>query len=89
MKRYATAALALVLGCTMLTGCRRDQAPAMTMPATTSAAHATTVPTTAPTTEPVTHSATQPDTHPNTTTAPSDATGPSAHSRARAQDPTR
>ena len=39
MKRYAIAALALVLGCTMLTGCRRDKAPAMTMPAGRGGAH--------------------------------------------------
>ena len=85
MKRYAIAALALVLGCTMLTGCRRDKGPAMTMPAATTATHATTVPTTVPTTEPATHAATRPTDMPGT----GDVTEPSTHSRARTQVPMR
>ena len=85
MKRYAIAALALVLGCTMLTGCRRDKAPAMTMPATTTATHATTVPTTVPTTEPATPAATRPTDVPST----GDTTEPSAHSRGQTQNPMR
>lgn len=62
MKRYAIFALALVLGCSMLTGCRRqDMNGNMSTPASEAAR---------PTTEPTTHAtmptipATEPDTMP-------------------------
>ena len=87
MKRYSILALALVLGCTLFTGCRRrEPMPSATSPATHTtqpSTHATTVPmTTQPTTvpmntEPVTVNPTEPSTH--------DATTPT--SRAKAQDP--
>lgn len=50
MKRYAVLALAMALGCTMFTGCRRMGGSMNTMPPTTQAAtEMTTVPTTRPT----------------------------------------
>ena len=67
MKRYAIFALALVLGCSMLTGCRRqDMNGNMSTPASEAAR---------PTTEPTTH-ATQPATMPTTTPATEAATMP-------------
>ena len=68
MKRIAVIALALVLGCSVFTGCRRQTMPEVTTPsthATQPATHATTVPTTTPTMEPtvpMTTDATQPTT---------------------------
>lgn len=59
MKRYSILALALVLGCTMLTGCRRRDGG---MEITTPTTHATTAPTTHPTTQPTIHT-TEPETH--------------------------
>ena len=64
MKRYCAAALALVLGCTMFTGCRRrDPMPSATMPATQPATHAATLPVTEPTHVP-TENSTRPTTEP-------------------------
>lgn len=69
MKRYCILALALVLGCTMFTGCRRRDGG---MEITTPTTHATTAPTTHPTVEPTVHATTEPATHPATehTTTP-------------------
>ena len=67
MKRFAIFALALVLGCSMLTGCRRkDTNGNMSTPPTEAAR---------PTTEPTTR-ATQPATMPTTTPATESATTP-------------
>ena len=67
MKRFAIFALALVLGCSMLTGCRRkDTNGSMSTPPTEAAR---------PTTEPTTR-ATQPATMPTTTPATESATTP-------------
>ena len=66
MKRYAIFALALVLGCSMLTGCRRQNMNGNMSTPPTEAAR--------PTTEPTTH-ATQPATMP-TIPATEDATMP-------------
>ena len=67
MKRFAVFALALVLGCTMFTGCRRqDMNGNMSTPPTETAR---------PTTEPTTR-ATQPATMPTTTPATESATTP-------------
>ena len=69
MKRYAIFALALVLGCSMLTGCRRqDMNGNMSTPAS-EAARPTTEPTThatMPTTMPATEAATMPGSEPAT-----------------------
>ena len=71
MKRFAIFALALVLGCSMLTGCRRqDTNGNMSAPAT-EAARPTTEPTTKATI-PATEAATMPTVEPTT-----DATEPS------------
>ena len=71
MKRFAMIALALVLGCSMLTGCRRqDTNGNMSTPAT-EAARPTTEPTTKAT-MPATEAATMPTVEPTT-----DATEPS------------
>ena len=70
MKRYAIFALALVLGCSMLTGCRRQNMNGNMSTPPTEAAR--------PTTEPTTH-ATQPATMPTipaTEDATIDATDP-------------
>ena len=67
MKRFAIFALALVLGCTMFAGCRRqDNNGNMSTPPTEAAR---------PTTEPTTK-ATQPATMPTTMPAREDATMP-------------
>ena len=83
MKRFVILALALVLGCTMLTGCRRqNQNGNMSTPAT-EAARPTTEPTThatMPTTMPATEAATMPTVEPTT-----DGTEP--HSRGMMTDP--
>lgn len=87
MKRFAVIALALVLGCAVLTGCRRQNTTEATTPtthATQPTTHATTVPTTTPTMEP---------TVPMTTDATQSATEGSARryteptTRARVEDP--
>lgn len=73
MKKYALIALALVLGCSMLTGCRRREPDAgMTTP-TAQATRPVTEPATHKATEPATHAATQPGDHAvvEPTTAPS------------------
>ena len=74
MKRFAVFALALVLGCTMFTGCRRqDTNGNMSTPPTEAAR---------PTTEPTTHAtmptlpATEPTTMPHTEPITEDATDP-------------
>ena len=65
MKRYCAAALALVLGCTMFTGCRRrEPMPAVTVPATQPATHAATIPATRPTDQIPTETPTRPATEP-------------------------
>lgn len=73
MKRFAMIALALVLGCSMLTGCRRqDTNGNMSTPATEAARPTTepttkaTQPATMPTTVPATEGTTMPDTEPTT-----------------------
>ena len=74
MKRFAILALALVLGCTMFTGCRRqNQGGNMSTPPTEAAR---------PTTEPTTHATTptipdpMPTTEPMTEETTGDATDP-------------
>ena len=87
MKRYCAAALALVLGCIMFTGCRRrEPMPAVTVPATQPATHAATV----PATQPATHATTEPTVLPTeNTTRPSseptenNTTQPAAKARPR------
>lgn len=63
MKRYPVFALALLLGCTMFTGCRRNGAPMETIVPTTMVTETPTVPTTLPTTTPTTLPATESATH--------------------------
>ena len=63
MKRYAIFALALVLGCSMLTGCRRQDMNGNMSTPPTEAARPTTEPTTHAT-MPTTMPATEPDTMP-------------------------
>ena len=70
MKRYAIIALALVLGCSMLTGCRRQDMNGNMSTPPSEAARPTTEPTThatMPTTMP-TIPATEPDTMPGSET---------------------
>ena len=65
MKRFAILALALVLGCAVFTGCRRQTMEEPTTHATQPSTHAATLPTTTPTGEPtvpMTTDATQPST---------------------------
>ena len=71
MKRYAIFALALVLGCSMLTGCRRQNMNGNLSTPPTEAARPTTEPTTKAT-MPATEAATMPTVEPTT-----DATEPS------------
>ena len=79
MKRYAIFALALVLGCSMLTGCRRqDTNGNMSTPAT-EAARPTTEPTTKAT-MPATEAATMPTAEPTTT-------GTEPHAKGMMTDP--
>ena len=69
MKRFAILALALVLGCTMLTGCRRQNMNGNMSTPATEAARPTTEPTTRatiPTTMPATEAATMPTAEPTT-----------------------
>ena len=69
MKRFAILALALVLGCTMLTGCRRQNMNGNMSTPATEAARPTTEPTThatIPTTMPATEAATMPTAEPTT-----------------------
>ena len=68
MKRCTILALALVLGCTIFTGCRRGNNNMSTMPPATHAA------TEAPTTMPATRPATEPVTTAPTERATADAT---------------
>ena len=63
MKRFAVFALALVLGCSMLTGCRRQDMNGNMSTPPTEAARPTTEPTTHAT-MPTTMPATEPDTMP-------------------------
>ena len=73
MKRFAILALALVLGCTMLTGCRRQNMNGNMSTPATEAARPTTEPTTRatiPTTMPATEAATMPTAEPTTGTEP-------------------
>ena len=63
MKRFAIFALALVLGCSMLTGCRRQDMNGNMSTPPTEAARPTTEPTTHAT-MPTTMPATEPDTMP-------------------------
>ena len=83
MKRFAMIALALVLGCSMLTGCRRqDTNGNMSTPAT-EAARPTTEPTTRatiPATMPATEAATMPTAEPTTT-------GTEPHAKGMMTDP--
>ena len=91
MKRFAILALALVLGCTMLTGCRRQnpngnmstpptEAVRPTTEPTTHATMPTTIPATEAATMPATEDATRPDNEPTT-----DATEP--HAKGMMTDP--
>lgn len=87
MKRFAILALALVLGCTMLTGCRRQNPNGNMSTPPTEAVRPTTEPTThatMPATEaatmPATEDATRPDNEPTT-----DATEP--HAKGMMTDP--
>ena len=83
MKRFAILALALVLGCTMLTGCRRQNMNGNMSTPATEAARPTTEPTThatIPTTMPATEAATMPTVEPTT-----DATEP--HAKGMMTDP--
>ena len=69
MKRYAILALALVLGCTMFTGCRRQDMNGNMSTPPTEAARPTTEPTTRatqPATMPTTEAATMPTAEPTT-----------------------
>ena len=86
MKRYAIFALALVLGCSMLTGCRRQNMNGNMSTPPTEAARPTTEPTTKATqpatmpTVPTTEDATMPTVEPTT-----DATEP--HAKGMMTDP--
>jgi len=63
MKRYTVLALAMVLGCTLFTGCRRGNGNMMTVPPTTQAAtEHYTMPATQPATQPTRPVATEPAT---------------------------
>ena len=63
MKRYTVLALAMVLGCTLFTGCRRGNGDMMTVPPTTQAAtEHYTMPATQPATQPTRPVATEPAT---------------------------
>ena len=91
MKKYALIALALVLGCSMLTGCRRrEPAAEMTTPST-QATRPVTEPTTHRATEPATHKATEPGDHavvePTTAPVTENGTSPSGSSNAKAMLP--
>ena len=81
MKRYALLALALVLSCSMLTGCRRRESDSgMTTPST-QATRPATEPMTQRPTEPGDHAVVEPATEPatdNASTPSSDATEPKA-----------
>ena len=83
MKRYAIFALALVLGCSMLTGCRRQNMNGNMSTPPTEAARPTTEPTTHAT-QPATMPATEPDTTP-TVEPTTDVTEP--HTRGMMTDP--
>ena len=78
MKRYAILALALVLGCSMLTGCRRQNMNGNMSTPLTEAARPTTEPTTHATmpTIPATEAPTMSHTEPVTENAAIDATDP-------------
>ena len=78
MKRFAIFALALVLGCSMLTGCRRKDTNGNMSTPPTEAARPTTEPTTHATMPsiPATESATMPTTEPMTEDSAIDATEP-------------
>ena len=65
MKRFTILALALVLGCTMLTGCRRQNMNGNMSTPATEAARPTTEPTTKAT-MPATEAATMPTVEPTT-----------------------
>ena len=91
MRKYALIALALVLGCSMLTGCRRREPAAdMTIPSTQTTRPAT-EPTTHKATEPMTHEATQPGDHavvePTTAPVTGDTTSPSDGTNAKNMPP--
>ena len=93
MKRYSILALAMVLGCTLFTGCNRREP----MPGATSSATHTTQPSThatAPATTPTMPMTTEATTVPMTTepttghaTEPSTSSATAPASRARVQDP--
>ena len=84
MKRFAVIALALVLGCSVFTGCRRQTMEEPTTRATHPTTHATTVPTTTPTVEPTVPMTTE-TTHPATENGDRNYTSPTT--RARVEDP--
>ena len=89
MKRCTILALALVLGCTIFTGCRRGNGDMMTVPSMTQAAtEPTTMPATTPTrpiaTEPATQDATGESATEGTDGATENATG---ESRSRGMSP--
>ena len=91
MKRCTILALALVLGCTMFTGCRRGNGDMMTVPPTTQAAtEHYTMPATQPTrpteTEPATQEATTASVPDRTADATEGTTGDN-QSRARGMSP--
>ena len=87
MKRFAIFALVLVLGCTMFTGCRRQDMNGNMSTPPTEAARPTTEPTTHPAmpTVPATEPADMPHTEPFTEDTTIDATEP--NSRGMMTDP--
>lgn len=90
MKRFCLFALAMALGCTLFTGCRRGGGDMMTVPPTTQAAtERPSMPATQPATQPTRPIATEPatqDATENTSGASEDATG-DTQSRSRGMHP--
>ena len=82
MKRYALLALALILSCSMLTGCRRRESDSVMTTPSTLATRPATEPTTHPATEPMTQRPTEPGDHavvePTTEPATDNASTPSS-----------
>lgn len=93
MKRCTILALAMVLGCTLFTGCRRGNGDMMTVPPTTQAAtEHYTMPATQPATQPtrpmITEPATQEATGASTPDSTADATeNTTGESRSRGMAP--
>ena len=86
MKRYALLALALMLGCSMLTGCGRREPNNGNMSTPPTEAARPTEPATSPVTEPVTMPsipATEPDTMPATEPGTEETTGDATEPKSR------